>query len=308
MSNPQNEKRVLYVSNISKFADENALQSRFSQYGRVVSLNLVDRERTKIAFVEYESQDAAAFALYHLNNAEIHGQNVKVNYARERQDKLDKKKNPPTEQTTDENKPKTEGDTTVPKEKIPTVIERPDTPVGGAMKTSGKNSPSQKTKQKVIVKEVTSPKVESPTVNRNDTTKANTNQNKDTKNKDTTTQNTDKSSNVTEDKKTTEQTKVDTNDNKNQNTTQNTAQNNTTEPPKTKGKKGKKANQTATQNANTNTVTSTKTEDTKNPTYFEIIVRNTQDKSETIVGRITSKGPVIDDKASYERYVAVLNN
>jgi len=37
-------------------------------------------------------------------------------------------------------------------------------------------------------------------------------------------------------------------------------------------------------------------------------VRNTEDKSETVVGRITSKGPVIDDKAGYERYVAVLSN
>jgi len=105
--------------------------------------------------------------------------------------KLIKKKKNTNEQTTDETK--TEGDTTTqpkdpkdpkdkePKEKVVTVIERPETPIGGAMKTTGKNSPSQKPKQKVNAKEITH-KVESP-VNRNDTTKANTNQN--TKNKET---------------------------------------------------------------------------------------------------------------------------
>jgi len=41
----------------------------------------------------------------------------------------------------------TNPETTKPKEKvekIPTVIERPDTPVGGTVKATGKNSPSQK--------------------------------------------------------------------------------------------------------------------------------------------------------------------
>jgi len=99
--------------------------------------------------------------------------------------KMKKKKNP--NEQTDDDKPKSD-DTTkdtsenknLPKvEKVPTVIERPDTPVGGAMKSSGKNSPSQK-KQKVNVKEIQHPKVESPQTNRNttDTTKPNTNQNK----------------------------------------------------------------------------------------------------------------------------------
>jgi len=101
---------------------------------------------------------------------------------------------------------------------------------------------------------------------------------------------------------------VNTNENKNDNKNQNTTQN--TEKPqenKTKGKK--KGNQNKNANTtNTGANTNTSTEDSKNPTYFEIIVRNTEDKSETVVGRITSKGPVIDDKAGYERYVAVLSN
>jgi RNA recognition motif-containing protein len=94
MSTPQSEKRVLYISNISKFADENTLLSRFSQYGKINNLNLVDRDRTMMAFVEYDTADAASFALYHLNNAEIQGTNIKVNYARDRtQDKEKKKMN-----------------------------------------------------------------------------------------------------------------------------------------------------------------------------------------------------------------------
>jgi RNA recognition motif-containing protein len=192
MSTAQNEKRVLYISNIARSADENALVSRFSQYGNVKDLKLIDRDRSQIAFVEYETTDSAAFALYHLNNADIHGVNIKVNYARDRQDKSEKKKG--EQQQTDDDKTKAEDTTKDPQtnqpkekiEKVPTVIERPDTPVGGTIKSSGKNSPSQK-KQKVNAKEIQHPKVESPQTNRNtttDTTKANTNQ--QNKNKTTT--------------------------------------------------------------------------------------------------------------------------
>jgi len=58
-----------------------------------------------------------------------------------------------SEQTDQDDKTKTDDasnpnpQTNQPKEKvekIPTVIERPDTPVGGTVRSSGKNSPSQK--------------------------------------------------------------------------------------------------------------------------------------------------------------------
>jgi len=74
MSTAQNEKRVLYVSNIARSADENALHTRFSQYGNVKDIKLIDREKSQIAFVEFETHDSAQFALYTLNNADIHGE------------------------------------------------------------------------------------------------------------------------------------------------------------------------------------------------------------------------------------------
>jgi len=120
MSTAQNEKRVLYVSNIARSADENALHTRFSQYGNVKDIKLIDREKSQIAFVEFETHDSAQFALYTLNNADIHGEKIKVNFARERQDKNEKKKN---EQTEQDDKPKTDDtntnpETTKPKEKV----------------------------------------------------------------------------------------------------------------------------------------------------------------------------------------------
>jgi len=61
---------------------------------------------------------------------------------------MKKKKN---EQTEQEVRPNTDDTNTnqpnQPKEKVektPTVIERPETPVGGFVKSTGKNSPSQK--------------------------------------------------------------------------------------------------------------------------------------------------------------------
>jgi len=186
-STAQNEKRVLYVSNIARSADEKSILTRFSQYGNVKDIKLIDKDRSQIAFVEFETHDSAQFALYHLNNADVHGEKIRVGFARDRQDKNEKKK---SEQTTDQDdKTKTEdtSNPNQPKEKVektPTVIERPDTPVGGTVKSNTKNSPSQK-KQKVNVKEIPSPKVESPQTNRNtttDTTKPNTNQQNKNKN------------------------------------------------------------------------------------------------------------------------------
>jgi len=227
----------------------------------------------------------------------LQGTYLKVNYAREKEQRTEKKKVENEEKAKEE--PKV------------TVVDRPETPIGGVV-ISGKGSPTTKQARKQKVKEIQHPKVESPKTNETKT-ETKTNENKANETKTDTKTNETKANETKTDTKSTEaktnETKTDTKKDtktvnkstevKNDTTTQKA---NTNQNKKGKGKKGN-------QNQNPNQKNTNKPSDDSSKsiqTYFEIVVRNTQDKSEIVVGRITSKGPVIDDQSSYDRYVGVL--
>ena len=78
----------LYVGNLSFQSTEDELRDLFSQYGEVTSVRLIsDRDTGRsrgFAFVEMENANAAIEAL---NGYELGGRNLRVNEAREREDR-----------------------------------------------------------------------------------------------------------------------------------------------------------------------------------------------------------------------------
>ena len=73
----------IYVGNLSFSTDERALQTLFSNYGEVVSANVItDRETGRsrgFGFVEMANEADAQAAIAALNGAECDGRNLKVN-------------------------------------------------------------------------------------------------------------------------------------------------------------------------------------------------------------------------------------
>ncbi|TVR61004.1 MAG: RNA-binding protein [Spirochaetaceae bacterium] len=78
----------LYVGNLSFQTEEHDLRELFSQYGEVVSLNIVsDRDTGRsrgFAFVELADADAARKAETALNGHDFDGRQLKVNEAKPR--------------------------------------------------------------------------------------------------------------------------------------------------------------------------------------------------------------------------------
>jgi len=79
---------VLYVGNVNFNLSSNDLGDIFSEFGKVVSANIVtDREtqRSKgFGFVEMGSKEEARKAIQELNGALVEGRNLRVNEARPR--------------------------------------------------------------------------------------------------------------------------------------------------------------------------------------------------------------------------------
>ncbi len=79
--------KKMYVGNLPFQSTEEDIQSLFSQFGNVESVNLItDRETGRsrgFAFVEM-SVDKANTAMQNLNGADFEGRNLKVNEARPR--------------------------------------------------------------------------------------------------------------------------------------------------------------------------------------------------------------------------------
>lgn len=129
------------------------LAPAFSQYGTIVDIDYF--ETKPIAFVEFTNSEAAAFAIYNLNGSFHQGRKLKVNWAKKKEDEVERKK----DGVEGENKEKKE-------EKKVTEITRPDTPVGGLRVDSGEEKPkkkkrAQKTK-KNVVREIQYPSIETP--------------------------------------------------------------------------------------------------------------------------------------------------
>ncbi|MDH5466989.1 MAG: RNA-binding protein [Candidatus Aminicenantes bacterium] len=80
----------IYVGNLNYRMTEDALRELFEQYGEVVSAKIVkDRfsGRAKgFGFVEMANKDEGEAAIQKLNDSEVEGRNIRVNFARPRND------------------------------------------------------------------------------------------------------------------------------------------------------------------------------------------------------------------------------
>lgn len=78
-------KNVLYVGGLDESVDENVLRSAFVPFGFVKDVSTpLDFETGKhkgFAFVEYERQEDAKDALDNMNQSELFGKTLRVNYA-----------------------------------------------------------------------------------------------------------------------------------------------------------------------------------------------------------------------------------
>ncbi|GAB68872.1 cyclophilin E [Plasmodium cynomolgi strain B] len=83
-----NATEVLYVGGIDETIDEKSLYDIFSSFGDVrnieVPINLVTKKNRGFAFVEYVEKDDAKHALYNMNNFELNGKKIHVNYSKNR--------------------------------------------------------------------------------------------------------------------------------------------------------------------------------------------------------------------------------
>jgi len=79
-------KNKLYIGNIDYAVDDNALASLFSQFGEVVSAQIIVDRRTNrskgFGFVEMSSEEEAQKAMENLNETEFEGREIIVNIAR----------------------------------------------------------------------------------------------------------------------------------------------------------------------------------------------------------------------------------
>ncbi len=79
----------IYVGNLSYDSTEDAVRALFEQYGTVQSANLItDRDTGRprgFGFVEMEDGEAAQAAIEALNGVELDGRTLKVNEAKPRE-------------------------------------------------------------------------------------------------------------------------------------------------------------------------------------------------------------------------------
>jgi RNA recognition motif-containing protein len=77
--------KKIYVGNLNYSTTENQLDELFSQYGTVLSTNIITdkfTDRSKgFGFVEMEEEDAATAAISSLNGNELDGRQLRVNEA-----------------------------------------------------------------------------------------------------------------------------------------------------------------------------------------------------------------------------------
>jgi RNA recognition motif-containing protein len=81
----------LYVGNLSYETTEGDLRNAFEGYGKVNSVNIITDKYTGksrgFGFVEMDNGDEANEAMSNLNETELHGRNLNINEARDRNDK-----------------------------------------------------------------------------------------------------------------------------------------------------------------------------------------------------------------------------
>ena len=81
----------IYVGNLQYGVDEEDLKEIFAEYGNVSSVKLITDKFTGkskgFAFVEMENNEAGQASIEALNDAELEGRNMRVNEAREREER-----------------------------------------------------------------------------------------------------------------------------------------------------------------------------------------------------------------------------
>ncbi len=85
--------KKIYVGNLNYASTEDQLEKLFSQYGTVLSVNIVTDRYTDqskgFGFIEMEDEEAADAAISALNNTELDGRNLRVNVALDRKPRRD---------------------------------------------------------------------------------------------------------------------------------------------------------------------------------------------------------------------------
>ncbi|MBU1319373.1 MAG: RNA-binding protein [candidate division Zixibacteria bacterium] len=81
----------IYIGNLSFDATEEKLRQAFESYGEVTNVNMItDRDTGRprgFAFVEMSGQSEATAAIDGLNGQDLDGRTLKVNEARQREDR-----------------------------------------------------------------------------------------------------------------------------------------------------------------------------------------------------------------------------
>ena len=80
----------IYVGNLSYSMTEDSLQTLFQKHGEVVSAKIIMDKysgRSKgFGFVEMASKDEGEKAIQELNESEVEGRNIRVNFAKPREE------------------------------------------------------------------------------------------------------------------------------------------------------------------------------------------------------------------------------
>jgi RNA recognition motif-containing protein len=80
----------IYVGNLSYSMTEDSLQKMFEKHGEVVSAKIIMDKysgRSKgFGFVEMANKDEGEKAIQELNESEVEGRNIRVNFARPREE------------------------------------------------------------------------------------------------------------------------------------------------------------------------------------------------------------------------------
>ncbi len=85
----------IYVGNLSHDLTEDYLRDMFSEFGEVSSVNIITDKHSRrpkgFAFVEMPRQSEAEAAIKALNESSVKGRNIKVNQARPRDERPQRK-------------------------------------------------------------------------------------------------------------------------------------------------------------------------------------------------------------------------
>jgi len=287
------ENKTLFVTGFpNDVTVKEHVQELFSPYGKLTRVDYFYNKN--IAFVEYESPEAANFAIYSLNGTPYkYGTKLKVNWARKKEDENKKKEDDEQQQT--EQAPKE----TTPTEPKVTEIERPDTPVGFELATkptpkptgTGTGKKKNKKNKSNVAREIQHPTVPKPQQQQEtQTTSPSTGGQKQQRNQNN--QQVQNTNQPPQGSPTTGGQKQQRNQNqpqkRNQNNPPQNEQQSSTPPQNTKKTQNKKQSK-------------------KNVTTFEVVIRNTSDRSEVVVATYNDSGSQIVDSDKYEELMSKFN-